>query len=223
MSTNGNADADMQVVKTHEEYLQEILWMRSQLTDYGFAFHKIPLYCDNRSAIALCCYNVQHSRSKHIDIRHHFIREQVEKGVVEILLDDVNQLADIFSKALPRERFEFLLPRLDKITYENVPAPAPTRSDDQILPFACKLLERSNNLGYTEARLMDMKGPYKFFNALVDNHKNAPYNAYLEMVAKQNQKIAAEKGGKKKSATAKQIKPKPVKEKSSKPSTCTKT
>ncbi|GKE37443.1 retrovirus-related pol polyprotein from transposon TNT 1-94 [Tanacetum coccineum] len=38
-----------------------ILWMRSQLTDYGFAFNKIPLYCDNRSAIALCCNNVQHS------------------------------------------------------------------------------------------------------------------------------------------------------------------
>nr|GFA44244.1 copia protein [Tanacetum cinerariifolium] len=61
-----------------------ILWMRSQLTDYGFDFNKIPLYYDNRSAIALCCNNVQHSRSKHIDIRHHFIREQVERGVVEL-------------------------------------------------------------------------------------------------------------------------------------------
>ncbi|GJV01810.1 retrovirus-related pol polyprotein from transposon TNT 1-94 [Tanacetum coccineum] len=59
----------------------QILWMRSQLTDYGFAFNKIPLYYDNRSAIALCYNNVQHSRSKHIDIRHHSIREQVEKGV----------------------------------------------------------------------------------------------------------------------------------------------
>ncbi|GJV59244.1 retrovirus-related pol polyprotein from transposon TNT 1-94 [Tanacetum coccineum] len=90
-----------------------ILWMRSQLIDYGFVFNKIPLYCNNRSAIALCCNNVQHSRSKHIDIRHHFIREQVEKGVVELyfMMTDY-QLADIFTKALPRERFEFLLPRL---------------------------------------------------------------------------------------------------------------
>ncbi|GJU98483.1 retrovirus-related pol polyprotein from transposon TNT 1-94 [Tanacetum coccineum] len=81
--------------------------------EYTFAFNKIPLYCDNRSAIALCCNNVQHSRSKHIDIRHHFIREQVEKGVVELyfVMTDY-QLADIFTKALPRERFEFLLPRL---------------------------------------------------------------------------------------------------------------
>ncbi|GJX74418.1 hypothetical protein Tco_0313013 [Tanacetum coccineum] len=115
----------------------QILWMRSQLTDYGFAFNKIPLYCDNRSAIALCCNNVQHSRSKHIDIRHHFIREQVEKGVVELYFVTTDyQLADIFTKALPRERFEFLLPRLDKMADENVPAPAPTRSDDQILSFA---------------------------------------------------------------------------------------
>ncbi|GJS97879.1 copia protein [Tanacetum coccineum] len=56
----------------------------SQSQDYGFAFNKIPLYCHNRSTIALCCNNVQHSRSKLIDIRHHFISEQVEKGVVEL-------------------------------------------------------------------------------------------------------------------------------------------
>ncbi|GJU13014.1 hypothetical protein Tco_1135410 [Tanacetum coccineum] len=63
--------------------------------------------------IALCCNNVQHSRSKHIDIRHHFIREQVEKGVVELYFVRTEyQLADIFTKALPRERFEFILPRL---------------------------------------------------------------------------------------------------------------
>nr|GEU84609.1 uncharacterized mitochondrial protein AtMg00810-like [Tanacetum cinerariifolium] len=42
----------------------QILWMRSQLTDYGPGFNKIPMYCDNKSAIALCCNNVQHSRSK---------------------------------------------------------------------------------------------------------------------------------------------------------------
>nr|GEU68066.1 hypothetical protein [Tanacetum cinerariifolium] len=83
-----------------------ILWMRSQLIDYGFDFNKILLYCDNRSAIALCYNNVQHSRSKHIDIRHHFIREQVERGVVELYFVTTDyQLADIFTKALPRQRF----------------------------------------------------------------------------------------------------------------------
>ncbi|GKA87506.1 hypothetical protein Tco_0809270 [Tanacetum coccineum] len=87
--------------------------MRSQLTDYDFALNNIPLYCDNKSAIALCCNNVQHSRSKHIDIHHHFIRKQVKNGVVELYFVTTDyQLADIFTKALPRERFEFLLPRL---------------------------------------------------------------------------------------------------------------
>nr|GEV00924.1 copia protein [Tanacetum cinerariifolium] len=91
----------------------QILWMRSQLTDYGFDFNKIPLYCDNRSVNALCCNNVQHSRSKHIDIRHHFIREQVERGGVELYFMTTDyQLADIFIKALPRQRFEFILQRL---------------------------------------------------------------------------------------------------------------
>ncbi|GKD53057.1 retrovirus-related pol polyprotein from transposon TNT 1-94 [Tanacetum coccineum] len=104
------------ILTTEAEYIAmfgccaQILWIRSQFTYYDFAFNKIPLYCDNRSAIALYCNNVQHSQSKHIDIRHHFIREQVEKGMVELyfLMTDY-QLADIFTKALPRERFEFLL------------------------------------------------------------------------------------------------------------------
>ncbi|GJR15098.1 retrovirus-related pol polyprotein from transposon TNT 1-94 [Tanacetum coccineum] len=58
--------------------------MRSQLTDYGFQFNKIPLYYDNKSAITLCCNNVQHSRAKHIDVRYHFIKEQVENGIVKL-------------------------------------------------------------------------------------------------------------------------------------------
>nr|GEU30606.1 retrovirus-related Pol polyprotein from transposon TNT 1-94 [Tanacetum cinerariifolium] len=93
--------------------------------------------CMCASAISLCCNNVQHSWSKHIDIQHHFIREQFEKGVVELYFMTTDyQLTDIFTKALPRERFEFLLSRLDKMADENVLAQAPTRSDDQILPFA---------------------------------------------------------------------------------------
>ncbi|GJS01361.1 copia protein [Tanacetum coccineum] len=91
----------------------KILWMRSQLTDYGFAFNKIPLYCNNKSAIALCYNNVHHSRSKHIDIRYHFIKEQVKNSVVEQYLIKMEyQLADVFTKALAMEHFEFLLNRL---------------------------------------------------------------------------------------------------------------
>nr|GEZ74476.1 hypothetical protein [Tanacetum cinerariifolium] len=83
---------------------------RLQLSDYDFAFIKIPRYCDNRNAIALCYNNVQYSRSKHIDIRHHFIQDKVENDMVELYFVTTDyQLADIFTKALPRERFDFLL------------------------------------------------------------------------------------------------------------------
>ncbi|GJU79974.1 hypothetical protein Tco_1282339 [Tanacetum coccineum] len=86
---------------------------KSQLTDYGFEFNKIPLYYDNKSAIALCCNNVQHSRSKHIDVRYHFIKEQVKNGVVELYFVRTKyQLAEIFTKALPRERYEFLINKI---------------------------------------------------------------------------------------------------------------
>ncbi|GJZ99820.1 retrovirus-related pol polyprotein from transposon TNT 1-94, partial [Tanacetum coccineum] len=91
----------------------QVLWMRSQLTDYGFGFNKILMYCDNKSAIALCCNNVQHSRSKHIDIRFHFIKEHVENGVIELYFVNTEyQLADIFTKALSRDRIEFLINKL---------------------------------------------------------------------------------------------------------------
>nr|GEU99628.1 integrase, catalytic region, zinc finger, CCHC-type, peptidase aspartic, catalytic [Tanacetum cinerariifolium] len=81
--------------------------------NYVFSFNKILLYCDNRSAIALCCNSVQHSQSSHIDKRHHFIQDQVKKGVVELFFMTMDyQLADIFTKSLPRERFEFLFPQL---------------------------------------------------------------------------------------------------------------
>ncbi|GJU19369.1 retrovirus-related pol polyprotein from transposon TNT 1-94 [Tanacetum coccineum] len=107
------------ISSTEAEYIAlsgccaQVLWMRSQLTDYGFGFNKIPMYCDNKSAIALCCNNVQHSRSKHIDIRFHFIKEHVENGVIELYFVNTEyQLADIFTKPLCRERIEFLINKL---------------------------------------------------------------------------------------------------------------
>nr|GEX29053.1 retrovirus-related Pol polyprotein from transposon TNT 1-94 [Tanacetum cinerariifolium] len=91
----------------------KIIWMRSQLSDYGLGFNKIPMYCDNKSVIALCCNNVQHSRSKHIDIKYHFIKELVENGVFELYFVNTEyQLADLFTKALGRDRIEFLINKL---------------------------------------------------------------------------------------------------------------
>ncbi|GKE53201.1 hypothetical protein Tco_1488357, partial [Tanacetum coccineum] len=80
--------------------------MRTQLTDYGFHFDKIPMYCDSKAAIAISCNPVQYSRTKHIDVRYHFIKEQVEKGIVELLFVGTEyQLADLFTKALLEDRF----------------------------------------------------------------------------------------------------------------------
>ncbi|GJW15249.1 hypothetical protein Tco_0019382 [Tanacetum coccineum] len=64
----------------------QVIWMRTQLLDYGYKYNRIPMYCDSKSAIAISCNPVQHSKTKHIDIRYHFIKEHVEKGTVEIYL-----------------------------------------------------------------------------------------------------------------------------------------
>nr|GFC30361.1 retrotransposon protein, putative, unclassified [Tanacetum cinerariifolium] len=86
---------------------------RSKLTDYGFYFDKIPMYCDSKAAIAISCNPVQHLRTKHIDVRYHFIKEKVEKGIVELFFVGTEyQLADLFTKALPEERFKYLIRRL---------------------------------------------------------------------------------------------------------------
>ncbi|GJR01065.1 hypothetical protein Tco_0524049 [Tanacetum coccineum] len=66
----------------------QVLWLRTQLTDYGFHFDKIPMYCDSKAAIAISCNPVQHSHTKHID------------------------LADLFTKALSEDRFKYLVRRL---------------------------------------------------------------------------------------------------------------
>ncbi|GJX50666.1 hypothetical protein Tco_0277511 [Tanacetum coccineum] len=98
------------ISSTEAEYIalsgcySQILWMRSQITDYGFKFNKIPLYYDKKSAISLCCNNVQHSRAKHIDIRYHFIKEPVENGIIELYF--------VRTEPLPRERFNFLIDKL---------------------------------------------------------------------------------------------------------------
>nr|GEV59552.1 hypothetical protein [Tanacetum cinerariifolium] len=88
----------------------QVLWMRTQLTDYGYHFDKIPMYCDSKAAIAILCNPIQHSCTKHIDVRYHFIKEKVEKGIGErFFVGTEYQLADLFTKALPVERFQYLV------------------------------------------------------------------------------------------------------------------
>nr|GFA92604.1 retrotransposon protein, putative, unclassified [Tanacetum cinerariifolium] len=79
----------------------QVLWLRTQLTNYGFHFDKIPMYCDLKATIAISCNPVYHSHTKHIDVRYHFIKEQVKKGIVELFFVGIEyQLDDLFTKAL---------------------------------------------------------------------------------------------------------------------------
>nr|GEU35456.1 hypothetical protein [Tanacetum cinerariifolium] len=90
-----------------------VMWIRTQLQDYGFNYNKIPLYYDSQSAIAISCNPVQHSLTKHIYTRYHFIKEHVENGIIELYFVRIEyQLADMFTKALPKERFKYLVRRI---------------------------------------------------------------------------------------------------------------
>nr|GEY84456.1 hypothetical protein [Tanacetum cinerariifolium] len=156
-----------------------ILWIRSQLTDYGLRFNKNPMYCDNISVIALCCNNVQHSRSKHIDIRFHFIKEQVKNGVVELYFVNTEyQLADIFTKALSRERIELLIKKLgmqsftpetlkqladEAVEYQN------QRDLPRDIPLDSVEVLRKNELKARGTLLMDLPDKHKLkFNIQKD-------------------------------------------------------
>ena len=82
---------------------------------------KVPLYCDNTSAISLTKNPIQHSKTKHIEIRHHFIRDHVRKGDCEIkFVKTKNQLADLFTKPLVRDRFNKLRKKLNILDLKNV-------------------------------------------------------------------------------------------------------
>nr|GFB49170.1 retrotransposon protein, putative, unclassified [Tanacetum cinerariifolium] len=80
----------------------QVLWMRTQLTDYGFFYDKVLIYYDSNSAIAISCNPIQHTRTKHIDVRYHFIKDHVEKGTIELYFVGTEyQLAELFTKSLP--------------------------------------------------------------------------------------------------------------------------
>ncbi|GJR75831.1 retrovirus-related pol polyprotein from transposon TNT 1-94 [Tanacetum coccineum] len=103
----------MTISSTEAEYIAlsgccaQIMWMRSKLTDYGLTQQNTPC------TVIIRVPNIQHSQSKHIDIRHQFIKEHVENGVVELYFVRTDyQLADIFTKALGRERLAFLIDKL---------------------------------------------------------------------------------------------------------------
>ncbi|GJV83256.1 retrovirus-related pol polyprotein from transposon TNT 1-94 [Tanacetum coccineum] len=86
----------------------QVMWMRIQLKYYGFDYNKIPLYYDSHSAIEISCNPVQHSRTKHINVPYHFIKEHVERGIIELYFVTEYQFNDMFTKALSQERYGYI-------------------------------------------------------------------------------------------------------------------
>jgi hypothetical protein len=84
----------------------QILWIKVTLNDFGIRFKQVPLLCDNESAIKFTNNPVQHARTKHIDVRHHFIRDHQQKGNISIeSMGTEDQLADIFTKQFDEKSF----------------------------------------------------------------------------------------------------------------------
>ncbi|KAJ9544166.1 hypothetical protein OSB04_023873 [Centaurea solstitialis] len=91
----------------------QVLWLRNQLQDYDIQLSKILIYCDNTSAIAIANNLVLHSKTKHIEVRYHFIRDHVMNGDIELYFVPTEyQLADLFSKPLDVTRFNMLISEL---------------------------------------------------------------------------------------------------------------
>jgi len=85
----------------------QLLWTRQQLNDFSVDTGCSPIFCDNTSATNIAKNPCQHKRTKHIDVRHHFLRDNVEKGLISMNFCASNkQIDDIFNKALSREQFE---------------------------------------------------------------------------------------------------------------------
>ena len=90
-------------------YCTQLLWMQKLLLDYGICQEHLTIYYDNTSAINISKNLVQHSRTKHIEVRHHFIREFVKDGTLTLeFIHTDDQKVDLFTKPLDRKRFEFL-------------------------------------------------------------------------------------------------------------------
>ncbi|GKC50696.1 hypothetical protein Tco_1073441 [Tanacetum coccineum] len=99
-----------------------ILWMKSQLTNYDIIYEKVPIFCDNTSAIAISNNPVLHSRTKHIDIKYHFIRDHILKGDIELhFIPTQYQLDDIFTKPLDEPTFKRLIVELGMLNIDSKP------------------------------------------------------------------------------------------------------
>ena len=94
----------------------QLLWMKHTLNDFGLLYDCMPIFCDNTSAINLIKNPIHQSRTKHIDIKYHFIRDLVQKGEISVnYVCSKKQIPDIFTKVLPLDQFIHLRSKLGMI------------------------------------------------------------------------------------------------------------
>jgi tRNA(Ile)-lysidine synthase TilS/MesJ len=95
--------------------------MRQTLWDFGYNLSKVPLLSNNESVIRFVDNHVEHSHSKHIDIKHHFLRDHQQRGDIDIYHISIeNQLADIFNKPLDEKGFCSLCSELNVLDSRNL-------------------------------------------------------------------------------------------------------
>ncbi|GJX90839.1 ribonuclease H-like domain-containing protein, partial [Tanacetum coccineum] len=94
----------------------QVLWIQNQMLDYGFNFMNTKIYIDNESTICIVKNPVFHSKTKHIKIRHHFIRDAYEKKLIQVLkIHTDDNVADLLTKAFDVSRFNFLIVNIGMI------------------------------------------------------------------------------------------------------------
>jgi hypothetical protein len=135
----------------------QLLWMRQTLRDFGYNLSKVPVLCDNESAIRMADNPVEHSRKKHIDIRHHFLRDHQQKGDIEVFyVSTENQLADIFTKPLDESTFCRLRSELNVLDLWNL---------DWFVAYMCIMLWSCSScillLLYGAQVVQALPGPHK--------------------------------------------------------------
>ncbi|GJR30738.1 hypothetical protein Tco_1106970 [Tanacetum coccineum] len=142
---------------------QQVLWMKQALINYDIRLDDVPIMCDNKGAIDLSKNPIQHSRTKHIEIRHHFLRDNVQKGNISIeKVASEDNIADIFTKPLKRTK----MPSEYQQDYKKTCAYAPKIYNDPNMSYTLKVIYRTLESRYVhEERTINPS----FYNDLSDD------------------------------------------------------
>ncbi|GJX29494.1 putative ribonuclease H-like domain-containing protein, partial [Tanacetum coccineum] len=130
----------------------QVLWIQNQLLDYGYNFMNTKIYIDNNSAICLVKHTVYHSRTKHVDIRHDFIRDCYEKKLINVdHIHTDNNVADLLTKPFDVGRFQYLVKNTENLNYKII------KLNKELSDCETDLYNYKRGLSQVEARLVEFK------------------------------------------------------------------